>query len=90
MTMYKAGWLAIALEIIILLLWLYNIFFAKNGTDAAGKGLGQLYVLALAAYIIPGIVLMLINNKYCTIAVLVMAALPLLIVVYGLIRYYFR
>ena len=89
MTMYKIGWLAIALEVTILLIWFYNIFFAKNGTDAAGKGLGQLYVLALAAYIIIGIILMLINNKYCTIAVLIMAALPLLVVVYGLIRYYF-
>ena len=89
MTMYKIGWLVIALEVTILLIWFCNIFFAKNGTDAAGKGLGQLYVLALAAYIIIGIILMLINNKYCTIAVLIMAALPLIVVVYGLIRYYF-
>jgi len=88
MTIYKTGWLAIALEMVIVLTWCYNLYFAKNGTDAAGKGLGGLYVLALTVYVIIGVILMLVNNKYCTIAVLIMAALPLFVVVYGVTRYY--
>jgi len=87
MTIYKTGWIAIAIEIIILLIWLYNVYGSKNGTDAAGKGLAMVYILALAAYTLIGIILMLINNKYCTIAVIVMAAVPLLVVLYGLFRY---
>ena len=88
MTLYKAGWIGVAIEILILLIWLYDIYFSKNGTDAAGKGLAMVYILALAAYILISVILMLVNNRYCTIAVLIMAAIPVLIVIYGLIRYY--
>jgi hypothetical protein len=87
MTLNQAGWLSIALEIILLMIWVYSAFFSKN-TDAAGRGYATIYLLALTLYITIGIILMLINNSYCTIAVLVMAALPLLVVVYGIARKY--
>jgi len=88
MTLYKAGWIGVAIEILILLVWLYDIYFSKKGTDAAGKGLAMLYILALAAYILISVILMLVNNRYCTTAVLILAAIPVLVVIYGLIRYY--
>ncbi|MEI9810533.1 MAG: hypothetical protein WDO16_23150 [Bacteroidota bacterium] len=37
--MFTAGQIAIALEIILLLIWVYDIFLSKNGTDPAGKGM---------------------------------------------------
>ncbi|MES1225334.1 MAG: hypothetical protein ABUT20_58175 [Bacteroidota bacterium] len=88
MTLYKTGWLAIAIEVVLLLIWINSVYFSKNGTDDAGKGLALVYLLALSAYILTGIILMLVNNRYCTIAVLCMAAIPLLVVIYGLFRYY--
>jgi len=87
MTLYKAGWIAVIIEAIILLIWLYAAFGSRNGTDTAGRGLATVYILALAAYMVLGIILMLINNKYCSIAVIVMAVIPLLVVFYGLVRY---
>ena len=87
MSIYKAGWIAVIIEAIILLIWLYAAFGSRNGTDAAGRGLATVYILALAAYTVLGVILMLINNRYCSIAVIIMAVVPLLIVVYGLIRY---
>jgi len=89
MTIYKAGWIAVIAEAIILLIWLYAAFGSRNGTDAAGRGLATVYILALASYTVLGIILMLINNKYCSIAVIVMAVIPLLVVFYGLVRYLF-
>ena len=65
MTIYKTGWAAVSIEIIILLVWLYDAYVPKNGTDAPGKGLAGVYILALSAYTLIGIVLMLVNNKYC-------------------------
>ena len=88
MSLDKTGWLVIAIEVIVLLIWLYDVYGSRNGTDAAGKGLAMVYILALSAYIVIGMILLLINNKYCTIAVICMAAIPLLLVIYGLIRYY--
>jgi hypothetical protein len=86
MPLYKTGWIIIALEIVLLLIWIYSAFFSKNGTDAAGRGMATIYLLALGAYIVVGIILMLINNRYCTMIVILMAALPLLIIGYGLVR----
>lgn len=86
--MFTAGWIAIILEILLLLLWVYDVFFSRNGTDPAGKGTAIPFLLALVAYIVVGIVLMLIHRYWSTIVVLVMAVLPLGIVIIGLWKQY--
>ncbi len=81
--MFAAGWIAIILEILLLLLWVYAIFFSRNGTDPAGKGTAIPFLLALVAYIVVGILLMLVQRNWSTIIVLVMSVVPLGIVIIG-------
>lgn len=87
--LYKIAWLIIGLETGLLLSWIYSAFYFKNGTDAAGRGFAIIYILALAIYIVSGIILLIIRNKYCTGTVIIMAALPLLYLVIGLLKKYF-
>lgn len=82
-SIHSMGWLCICLEILLLIIWARNAF---GQTDAAGRGLAQVYLLVLAVYICAGIVLMLIQNVRCTIAVLLMTAVPLTVVIMGLIN----
>lgn len=87
MALTQLGWTFIGLEILLLLIWSYQVWFT-NQNDPAGKGLAIPFILALAGYILVGIVLMLIRTKGCTIAAIVMGALPLVVVVYGLWNYW--
>jgi glucan phosphoethanolaminetransferase (alkaline phosphatase superfamily) len=86
--MFAAGWIAIILEILLLLLWVYDVFFSRNETDPAGKGTAIPFLLGLVAYIVVGILLMLVHRNWSTIAVLVMAVLTLGIVIIGLRKQY--
>lgn len=87
-TIETAGWICIALELILLLIWVYSIFGPRNGTDPAGKGMAQVFLLGLVTYIAAGVILMLIKDIRCTIAVLLMAAIPFTLVIIGLVKYY--
>ena len=86
--MVTAGWIAILLEIILLITWIYNIFFKPNGTDPAGKGLAIAFVLGLILYIAIGIVLMLVQRTWSIVLVLMMASVPVVIVLIGVSRQY--
>lgn len=86
-TINTAGWICIALEAALLLVWVYHIFGPRSGMDPAGKGMAQLFLLGLVAYIAAGIVLMLVDDIRCTIAVLLMGAIPLTLIVIGLVKY---
>jgi cell division protein FtsW (lipid II flippase) len=88
MNIYQWGWIAVMLQTILLLAWLYNVYKPRNNkNDAAGKGLAKVFILALLVYVLIQAILMLMQNKYCAIVVLCMSAVPLLITVAGLIRY---
>jgi hypothetical protein len=86
--MYTAGQIAIALEIILLLVWAYHIFLKPNGTDPAGKGIAMLFLLGLAGYIAGSTVLLLLRKTWSIWLVLIMAAIPLAIVIIGLWKEY--
>lgn len=83
-----AGKIAIALEVILLLIWAYSIFLKPNGTDPAGQGIAVVFLLGLAAYIAIGVFLLLYGRVWSQVLVLVMAAIPLAIVVIGLMKEY--
>jgi hypothetical protein len=85
-SLYQLGWIAVILEIILLLVWIISTYASPQQTDAAGRGLATFYFILLGAYIIISLILMLINNKYCSIIVLVMFALPLLVTIIGFFR----
>ena len=85
-SLYQLGWIAVILEIILLLVWIISTYASPQQTDAAGRGLATFYFILLGAYIIISLVLMLINNKYCSIIVLIMFALPLLVTIIGFFR----
>jgi hypothetical protein len=87
-TLYKLGWLAVILELVLLLVWLYSVYGPGKGTDAAGKGLAMIYLLALSGYILISMMLMLFNNRYCTITVLILTLVPLSLVIIGLLRHF--
>jgi hypothetical protein len=86
--MYITAWVAIILEIVLLLIWVYSIFFQPNGTDPAGRGMAMVFVIGLCAYIGGGILLLLLQRTWSTVIVLVMACLPLAIVAIGLVKHY--
>lgn len=86
--MYQAAWIAIVLEIILLLIWIYSIFFQVNGTDPAGRGMAMGFVLALAAYIGASIFLLMLQRNWSVALALLMAGIPLVIVVVGLVKKY--
>jgi len=86
-TMIIAGWIAIVLEIVLLLIWVYSIFFT-NQTDPAGQGMAMGFVLALCIYIGVGVLFMWMQKTWSMILVLIMAAIPLSIVVIGLWKEY--
>lgn len=88
MTLQTAGWIGVGFEVILLFCWLYNIYGPNTGTDPAGAGIGQLFTLLLLGYLAISVWLMFRNTKTAIIIVLVMAALPLAVTVYGLWRYY--
>lgn len=88
--MIIAGWIAIALELLLLLIWIYSIFFKPNGTDPAGRGIAMGFVLALCIYIGVGILFMFLQKTWSMILTLVMAAIPLAVVVIGLWKHYGR
>jgi hypothetical protein len=86
--MYTAGWIAIALEIFLLLIWVYHIFLSPNGTDPAGQGTAMVFLLGLIAYIAGGILLLLLRQTWSMVLVLIMAVIPLSIVAIGLWKEY--
>ena len=88
MNLFIAGWTAVVLEIILLLIWIYSVFFTRNGTDPAGKGLATVFIIGLGIYIAAGVVLMLLQRSWSIILVLVMAAVPLALVIIGLLKKY--
>ena len=88
MILFNAGVVAIALQIILLLIWAYSIFLKPNGTDPAGQGIAMGFLLGLAGYIALAILLLLSRKTWCMVLVLVMAAIPLAIVIIGLVKEY--
>ena len=82
----QLGWIAIVLELVLFIIWLIAAYGPGQHTDAAGKGLAAFYIIVFGAYILAGIVLLLVNNRYCTMLVLVMFMLPLLVAVIGFFR----
>lgn len=88
MNLLIAGKVAIALQIILLLIWAYSIFLSPNGTDPAGRGIAMVFLLGLVGYIVLGIFFLRLQKKWSLILVLVMAAIPLFIVIIGLIKEY--
>jgi hypothetical protein len=85
-SLQQLGWIAIVLELVLFIIWLIAAFGPGQHTDAAGKGLAAFYIIVFGAYILASIVLLLVNNKYCTVLVLLMFALPLLIAIIGFFR----
>jgi len=88
MNIHTIGWIAIAMEIILLMIWVYSIFFVKNGTDPAGKGIAMGFLIALCMWVGGGILLLLLQHTWSTVIVLIMAGIPLSIVVIGLIKHF--
>ncbi|MEI9943330.1 MAG: hypothetical protein WDN26_03845 [Chitinophagaceae bacterium] len=86
--MIIAGWICIALEILLLLIWVYSIFFTTNGTDPAGRGTATVFVIGLCIYIAASILLLLMGKTWSVVLVLVMAGIPLAIVCIGLGKKY--
>jgi hypothetical protein len=86
--MFIIGCIAITLEIILLLIWIYQIFLSPNGTDPAGQGIAMVFLLGLIAYIAGGIALLLLRQTWSMLLVLIMAAIPLGIVGIGLWKQY--
>jgi hypothetical protein len=86
LSVHQFGWIAVVLEIILLLVWIISTYASPQQTDAAGRGLATFYFILLGAYIAISIILMLVHNKYCSIIVLVMFALPLLVTIIGFFR----
>ena len=84
--MLITGWIIVALEIILLLLWINDLFFSRNGTDPAGRGMAMFFLFALVAYVGVGILFMVIARPWSLLSALIMGALPLTIVVIGLVK----
>ena len=59
-----------------------------NGTDPAGRGMAMGFVLALAGYIAGSILLLLLQRNWSVVLALVMAVVPLVIVVIGVVKKY--
>jgi hypothetical protein len=87
MSLSDIAWTLIALEILLFFAWLYNLYGPGNGTDPAGRGIGLCFTLALGGYILAGAGLMFLPVGWGVVTVIVMAALPLAIVVIGLIKW---
>ena len=87
-TLLQAGWVAIGLEILLLL---FGILMEMNnsGSDPAGRGMAQGFMVVFIIYIGVHILLLLSGNHYCTMAVIGMAALPFLVLVFGVTKYLF-
>ena len=73
----------IAADTLILLSWLYLIWFPGSGADPAGKGLGVVYTLGLAIYILIGLGFMYVHTVWALSIAAVMASVPIIITVYG-------
>jgi hypothetical protein len=86
--MFTAGWIIIALEIVLLLIWIYNIFLSTKGTDPAGKGVAMVFLIGLIAYIVGGVLLLLLRQTWSVLLVLIMGVIPLGIVIIGLWKEY--
>lgn len=83
MTILPLAWGLVTIDLLILMLWLRDAFFRGGSTDAAGKGMAQVFSLALAAYLGICISLLLIGGKGFRISGLAMAAMPLILALYG-------
>ncbi len=88
MTLQHLAWTAIALETLVFLAWLYKIWFPGSGEDAAGHGLGLAYTLGLGVYLLLGSSLLLIRADWAYVLATVLALLPVLVTIYGLIRWW--
>ncbi|WP_428661048.1 hypothetical protein [Runella sp.] len=75
----------ISAEILVFLCWLYKIWFPDSGADPAGKGLGVVYTLALGIYILVNIGFMFIHTGWSMSIAAVLALMPVLITIYGVI-----
>jgi len=80
------AWAILGLETLLLGIWVWDIFFRRNGTDPAGKGFALVFLIGLILYILVGVVLMLVNKPGSIITVIIMGAVPLILVSYGLLR----
>ena len=86
MTLETIARTIVALEIVVLLIWLFQIWFPSSGADPAGKGLGAVYTLGLTVYVIIGLGFMLIHTPWSMVIAAITALLPIGVTVYGLIR----
>jgi len=85
-TLFQAGYTAIGLEILLLL---FGILMEMNnsGSDPAGRGMAQGFMVVFMIYIGVHVLLLLSGNRYCAMAVIGMAALPFLVLIFGVTRY---
>jgi hypothetical protein len=86
--MFIAVWIVIVLEIILLLIWAYQLFFSSNATDPAGSGIAQFLVILSAGYIGLGIYFMTLQKNWATVVALIMGLIPIAAVGYMLIKNY--
>lgn len=84
--LYTIGKIAIALQIVLLLVWAYSLLIMPNGTDPAGRGTAMVILLGFAGYIAVGVLLLLTKKLWPQIIVLVMAVIPLTIIITMLVK----
>ncbi len=76
MILYIAGKIAIAIQVILLLAWAYNLFGSVNTTDPAGEGIAFTLLIGFASYIVIAVFLLLTKKAWPMVGVLVMAIIP--------------
>jgi len=85
---YLWGWILVGLQIVLLLLWVYDVYKpCNNRNDAAGKALAKVFILALLLYVLVEAILMLFKKPYLVVAVYCMSGVPVVITIIGLVRY---
>ena len=81
--MFIAGSIVLGLEIILFLIWMGSLF-SKNGTDPAGQGIAQLFVIGLLLYIGLGGYFLWLGKTWSLITMLLMGVVPMYFVAVGL------
>ena len=85
-TLLQAGYIALGLEILLLLVGII-MEMNNSGSDPAGRGMAQGFMVLFMIYIGVHFLMLWSGNWYCAMAVIGMAALPFLAIFYGVIRY---
>lgn len=84
-TLIQAGYVALGLEILLLLVGIIATM-NNSGNDPAGRGMAQGIIVLYLIYIGIHWLMLLSGNRYCAMAVIAMAAVPFLLMLNGLRR----